>query len=374
MKKIIITGLHSTPAFALIDAIRDKKKDWNIIFVGRKYILDGDQGLSFEYKEAVRKKLKFYNLSTGKLVRNLSLDWFKNILKVFWGFFNSYKILRKEKPDMIISFGGYIAFPISILAFFSGIPVFLHEQTKQIGISNRVLSVIAKKIFISFEDTKKQFPFFVRSKVILSGNPVRAGVLQVRKRPFSFKKNKKVIYITGGSIGSHSLNLHIFNILTDLLKDYILIHQLGSVRKYKDFQKAEELAKKYDKDNQYFIREHFSEDELGFVYKNADLIISRSGANTFFEIIRIKKPAVLVPLPWSAGKEQLKQARILKKAGVAEIFNQNKSSKILLETIKKVFANYNKYKENFAYVSEKYTQKAEEIILSEIDKSIGGPA
>ncbi len=371
MKKVVITGVHSTPAFALIDAIRERKKDWRIVFVGRKYILDGDQGLSLEYKEARRKRLKFYNLSTGKLIRRLSLDWFKNILKIFLGFFNSYKILRREKPDMIISFGGYIAFPISVLAFFSGIPIFLHEQTKQTGLANKILSILAKKIFISFEDTKAQFPPFVRSKVVLSGNPVRAGVLEVRKKPFSFKKTKKVIYITGGSIGSHSLNLHIFNLLPRLLQDYILIHQLGSVRKYKDFEKAEKLAKKYDKDNHYFIREHFSEDELGFVYKKADLIISRSGANTFFEIIRIKKPAVLVPLPWSAGKEQLKQARILKQAGVAEIFNQNKPSADLFKIIKKVFANYNKYKENFAYVSRKYTQKAEETILSEIEKSIG---
>ncbi len=369
MRKYLVTGGHPAPAFAIIDFIRKKEPDAEVVLVGRKYNLDGDQGLSLDYKNALEKGLKFYDLKTGKFIRRLSFDWIKNTIKVLNGVWQSFKIVKTEKPDAVISFGGYIALPIALMALVNQVPVFTHEQTRKAGLSNILIAFFAKKVFVSFKENVNQFPKFLRKKIIVTGNPVRDSVFNIIEKPFEIQKNKQVIYITGGSLGAHSLNKHIFNLLEQLCRSYIVIHQTGSVKKYNDYQKALQFQSvMQQKHYQYYVKEHFTDKEIGYVFSISDIIVSRSGANTFFEIVRLKKPAVLVPLLWSAGREQLLQAQILKSAGCAEIFNQNKSPEKLLELINKVSSNYEIYKSNFSKLSSLYNQNTEEIILKEINQ------
>ncbi|GIW62987.1 MAG: UDP-N-acetylglucosamine--N-acetylmuramyl-(pentapeptide) pyrophosphoryl-undecaprenol N-acetylglucosamine transferase [Patescibacteria group bacterium] len=371
MRKYLITGGHPAPAFAIIDYLKQKDPNSTIILVGRKYNLEGDKGYSLDYKNAVEKKIKFYDLRTGKFIRSLSFDWIKNVFRIIQGFWESYRIIKSEKPDVIISFGGYIALPIALIGFLNRVPIFTHEQTRQAGLSNICIAFFAKKVFVSFYENQKQFPFFLRKKIIVTGNPVRSAVFKIINKPFKINKNKPVIYVTGGSLGAHSLNKHIFNIIDRLCQNYIVIHQTGSVQKYSDYETGLKIQKILNKsDNCYFIKEHFTDNEIGYIYSIADIVVSRSGANTFFEIVRLKKPAVLVPLLWSAGREQILQAEILKSANCAEIFNQNKTSEKLLELINKVAKNYESYKKNFDKLSDIYIQHAEEIIYKEISKSI----
>lgn len=347
--KVLITGGHLSPALALIDELKKIEKI-EIIFIGRKYNLDNEKTLSLEYQLIKKRQIRFYHLTTARFTRIFSLaNLFKNFLNLFKlpiGFCQSFFIILKEKPAIIFSFGGYLALPIALTGYFFGIPIFIHEQTIAPGLTNRFLACLAKKIFIAFPQTKNFFP---KNKVIVTGNPVRKEVFQIIKKPFEIKKDKPVIYITGGSLGSHSINLLIEKILPQLQKKYILIHQVGGVVYYNDFERL----KKYQSST-YFPVKHFFDDEIGYIYHLADLVISRAGANTFFELLCLKKPAILIPLPWSANQEQQKHAQLFKNLGLGEVFDQNNPPEKLLRLIEKMFTNLSFYQKNFDHLPSYY--------------------
>lgn len=364
--KILITGGHVTPALAVIERLKKIKKEREIevVFVGRKYALDEEKTLSFEYKE-LKGRIKFYSLGSGRLTRVVSLRSLFNLLKTPLGFWQGFKIVRKEKPTVILSFGGYIALPIAFSGWWLRIPIYTHEQTRRPGLANRLIGLIAKKVFISFPDTRSYFP---EGRSIVTGNPVRSSALKVIKKPFQISKTDPVVLVMGGSLGSHSINLHIEAILEKLLAKYIVVHQTGGVKKYGDFQRLVKLRNRLSKElqNRYFIKEHFFEDEIGYIYSLSDVVVARAGANTFFELIALNKPAVFIPLPWSANKEQQAQADIFRKAGAGEIFDQSADSSHLLSLIDKVVVNKQRYEEGFKKINHLYKKNAPETILKEI--------
>lgn len=362
MTRVLITGGHLGPALAVTEEIGDKAE---IIFVGRKYAVDREKNLSLEFQEISKKNIRFYNLQTGRLTRLLNKKLLLNILKIPLGFFQSFTILLKEKPDLIISFGGYLAFPVCIAAFILGVPVFTHEQTAKPGLTNRLIGIFAKKIFVTFPETKNFFP---KKKVIISGNPVRKTVLTVIRKPFLIPGNKPVIYFTGGSLGSHSINLLVEKILPTLLEKYVIIQQTGKTSEYNDFprllEQKNKLAEKLK--TNYFLREYFYADEIGYIYANAVLVVGRSGANTVFELIAWNKPAIFIPLPWSANREQAKHAEIMRQAGTAEIFSQAQNPDELTDLIKKVITNIAYYQNNFKKVKLLYKANAAQNIVKTI--------
>jgi len=321
--KILITGGHFTPALALIEELQ---KDYQIVFVGRKNTQDKDN-LSLEYQEITNRKIPFYNLSTGRST--------KNILQVLPGIIQAKKILTQEKPDLVISFGGYLGFPVCFAAMFKKIPFFIHEQTCSPGIANRVTSLFAKKIFVAFSEAANFFP---KTKTIVSGNPLRKEIFQKIKQPFSVNKDQPLIYVTGGSLGAHSINLLIEKILPQLLEKYLVVHQTGNVSEFNDFKRLSRL-----KNKNYFLTQHLKTDEIGNIYALADLVVSRAGANAYFELLALKKPAILIPLPWSAKNEQQKHAKLFKKTGGGEIFNQQDAPEKLKMLIDKMFAQLKNY-------------------------------
>lgn len=362
--KIIITGGHLSPALAVIDEIQKTRNDVEIIFVGRKHAYQ-DRSLTLEYKEISRRGIIFYHLTAGRLTRIISLNSLINFLKTPIGFFQALRIVRNEKPNFILSFGGYIALPVALSAKLLKIRVYSHEQTISPGLANKIIAKFADKIFVSFDESKKFYP---PDKVILTGNPIKNSILKIIKKPFDILKNKPVIYVTGGSLGSHSINTHIQEILKNLLNKYIVIHQTGNVKNYNDFEKLSTYKKNlpYDQKNNYYLVEHFTEEELGYIYSLADLVVGRAGANTFFELIYLKKPAIFIPLPWSANQEQLKQASIFQQAGTGEVFNQFDNSQKLLELIEKLIKNHDSYKKNFNNLTVIYEKNAAKNIVSEI--------
>lgn len=364
--KILITGGHLGTALGVID---EMAKENEIIFIGRKYALDQEKTISLEYLELTKRGIKFYSITTGRLTRLASIRTVINFLKIPTGFVQAYKILKSEKPDIILSFGSYIALPVCLVGYLLRIPIFTHEQTLNPGLTNRIIAKVAKKIFVSFPEAEKNFP---KSKVVLSGNPVRSNLLTIKKKVFNIKKNKPVIYFTGGSLGSHSINNIVEKILNNLVKDYIVIHQTGNIKEYNDFQKLTFLKEKLNnqfKEN-YYLKEHFFEDEIGYIYATCDLVVGRSGANTFFELLALKKPAIFIPLPWSAGKEQLKHAELFFNEGAGEIFNQSDKPENLIILIKKIIANYQSYKINFKNLDKLYKGDAAKIIFKTIKESL----
>ncbi len=354
--KILITGGHITPALAVIEEI-SKRGSIDVVVVGRKYALDHENVESFEYKTLSKRGIKFVNLSAGRLTRTLSVQTLLNFIRFPGGFLKSLAILREEKPDKILSFGGYIALPISLCAYLLHIPVYTHEQTMRAGLTNKIISKVAKKIFVSYEETKKYFP---SNKTVLTGNPIRG--LLIDSTP-EVQSHRPLLYITGGSLGSHSINIHIEHILDELHKTFTVIHQTGNVAEFGDYERLKKRA-----GPTYIVKEHVKEDEIAQIYSKADLVVCRSGANTVSELIVLNKPSVLIPLPWSSNGEQQAQAEFLHQAGVAEIFNQKHESSHLLDRIHEVYTHRKEYSDKFSHLAEekKLIQHAATVIVDQV--------
>lgn len=352
--KILITGGHITPALALIDEL-SKNSDIEIVFVGRQHANSKEKNNTFEFQAIQKLGIKFIDLETGRSSNITSADFFSNMFFFVKGLLNSFKILSSQKPNIIFSFGGYIALPISIMGYLMRIPIYTHEQTLIPGSANRIIAKLSKFVFVAFPESIK---FFDESKTIVVGNPVRKSIF-CPKGKFKIDTKRKIIYITGGSLGAHSINEHIGNILDKLLEKYFIIHQVGNVSEYADFDKFSKI----DNEN-YILKQHFFDSELCDIYDKADLIISRSGANTVFEIISLKKPSIQIPLPWSANGEQQAQANLLQHSGVAEIFDQNETSEKLLFLVDEVLDNLDKYRDGFEKLNNYYKDDAVYRIIS----------
>lgn len=365
--KILITGGHIAPAIAVIDYLQ-KQKSAYIIFVGRKYALDREKTISFEYQIIKKKNIEFVSLFAGRLSRIISFDNLLQLIRIPIGFIQSIFIMTHHTPQVVISFGGYIALPIVFAAWLFHIPVYTHEQTIRPGLANRLIGYFAKNIFCAFEDAVQFFP---KSKTIVSGNPVRDAVFEIRSKPFSFSEKLPVLYICGGSLGSHSINMHIMDILPSILKQFNVIHQTGDTKTYDDFTKLLKFKDGLPQELQqrYMLIKHFFEDEIGYVYSISDLVIGRSGANTVFELIALQKPAILIPLPWSAHQEQLHHATLLKQSLVGEIFFQSQTSQELLSMINRVVGSLPTYKNHFKNLTKLYNKNAVETICQTVFKS-----
>ncbi len=347
--KIVVTGAHFTPAQAVIEEFK-KDPEVELIFIGRKTTPLGVPTL--ESQNLPKLGVKFYPIIAGGLKRFISLGTITSLIKIPIGFIQSFYILSKEKPSVILSFGGYVGVPVVISAWLLSIPVILHEQTLISGLANRISSLFANKIAVSF-DSKY---FFKKEKIVLTGNPIRKELLSVDNKKFHIEKNVTnpeiikiikfaktqklpLVYITGGNQGSHAINLAVDECLEKLTKVTYVIHQTGDSA-FKDYEML--VQKKSDK---YFVKKWFDVSDLAAIYKNVDLVISRAGANTLLELAFFQLPALVVPIPYLSGDEQNKNAKFFQSKGLVEILSQEKlSAKTLLENITSMLKNIHSLK------------------------------
>lgn len=368
--KVLVTGGHPAPALAVVDYARENEKysQLEFIFVGRQYNNSRENSLSYEYQEIKKRNIPFYYLETGRLTRMVSLGTLRNVLMIPMGFYRALQFLQETKPDRILTFGGYIALPVAIMGWLAGIPVYLHEQTIHPGLATKWIARAAKTVFISFPEAKQYLP---AQKTVLTGNTVRKAVFEIRSIPFEIPSDTPVIYITGGSLGSHSVNVHIETNLNTLLSSYTLVHQTGNVQEFNDYERLSQLRESLPEElkKRYFVREHFSADEIGYVYSKSDLVIGRSGANTVFELIALQKPSILVPLPWSAHDEQRLQAQMMEKNGVSKVFEQDQDSATLITLIGEMLNNRDGIKEKFSNLAHLYNPHAEDMVLEAVLKN-----
>ncbi len=347
MKKVFIagggTGGHFYPALSLSEALH--KKGFSIFYIGTKNGIEGKKDfphgekILFDTKGVRGKSLKGKVISTAKLLYTT--------LKV-------KKILKKEKPDFAICFGGYASLPLGLASFLEGIPLYIHEQNSVPSYTNKVLSYIAKKIFITFEYSKKYFP---KEKTFLTGFPVR-NILKKRlstskeeaRRLLGIPQEKKVVLIFGGSQGAKKLT-EVGESLAEKEKQLFFIIITG---------KNSRLNKKLPniKNFEYF-------EDMGLLYKASDIVISRSGAGTVSELILFGKPAVFVPYPYAASNHQYFNVKWLENEGLAHIVEEkNLDEKILREKIKDFFSKDLSQMED--RIKSFAIKNAEEIILKEI--------
>src|SRR3990167_5082544 len=156
--KILVTGAHFTTAVAVIEELknlpagRQEQKDIDIVYVGRKTTREGDSSHSVESQVLPQLGVKFISIITGRLQRAFTIYTFSSLLKIPIGFLQSFFILLKEKPDVILSFGGYVAVPLVIAGWLLSIPIIIHEQTLVSGLANTISSFFADKVAVSFEN------------------------------------------------------------------------------------------------------------------------------------------------------------------------------------------------------------------------------
>lgn len=355
--KILITGAHFTPALATIEELK-KIEGIEVVYVGRKTTQEGDDAPSVESKVLPPKGIKFIPLVTGRLQRSFTIYTIPSLLKIPIGLIQSLLIVLLEKPDVVLSFGGYVAVPIVFISWLFSVPIIIHEQTLVSGLANKISSWLADKIAISFPG------IFVNEKVILTGNPIREIV--TRTKP---KKETTVptVLITGGNQGSHVINLAVEQCLKRLTKIADVIHVTGDNR-FKDYERL-----KSNKINNYTVCKWIDKD-WGDVLLQADCVVSRAGINTLTELAFLGKPALVIPIPYLYQDEQNKNAKYFKNLGLVKILPQAQlASGTLFQEIKDMLNNLPVLKEKakkakLAVVADAAKRLALETILLYVEK------
>ena len=316
--RIAIIGGHLSPALSVIDAL---PKDNDVIFIGRKQVLEGDKAISLEEKVITEKGIPFYPITTGRLQRRITRHTLFSLLKLPVGVQQALSLLKKTSPDIVLSFGSYVSLPVVFASFLRSIPIVIHEQTLEAGLANRIAARFATKICISWESSRRFFP---AEKTVLTGNPIRKFQISNYKYPMS-NGRKKLIYVTGGSLGSHAINLLIDGCIERLLDEHLIYHQTGDAREFNDFERLENRKKQLSelKQSRYTLTKFVSADDIGVLLKQADLVVGRSGINTVSELLYFEKSAILIPLPFSQRKEQKKNALFLERIGLAKVVEQD---------------------------------------------------
>ncbi len=362
IKKILITGGHHTSALPVIELLR-VENNVSILWVGHKHSTVRDKNETLEYKEITALGIPFKNLMAGKFYRSYNIY---NLFKIPMGFFHAFFILLREKPDSILSFGGYLAVPVVFMGWLLGIPSYTHEQTVVAGYANKFISKFAKKIFISWQQSESHFP---KDKVIYAGLPLRDEIFNVSSNNFNFSNNLPTIYITAGKTGSHKINNVIEESLSELLKFTNIIHQTGDHSQFKDYERISLLYSKISNNSsgEYIYRKFVLKGEIGEAYSKSTLIVGRAGAHTSAEILSLEKPALLIPISWVSHNEQLENAKVVRDSGLAEILEEKDiSSSVFIEKIQTMLNNIDNYKISPEARIEK--KNSARIIVNEIFK------
>jgi UDP-N-acetylglucosamine--N-acetylmuramyl-(pentapeptide) pyrophosphoryl-undecaprenol N-acetylglucosamine transferase len=320
---ILISGGHLTPALATIEYFRRNYSNIRIVFVGREYSQEKEEQLAREREICEELGIPFYAIDAPKVHR---AAWWRNIEEIpKWipALYDSYKMLREEKVDLFLSFGGYVAVPVATIAKLLRKKVVTHEQTTSSGLANKLIAFIADKVAISHEESLRLFP---QQKTIITGNPLREKMLREYKRQPSWipKDRKPLLYITGGSQGSQVINNSVAQKLNELTEKFTVVHACGQSTNHRYIRFLEEEQAKLPAKQQahYVVREWIEEQDLSWILQNAVLAISRSGANTTLEFTLHALPAIFIPLPFAHNDEQTKNAERLVDAGAALLLEQ----------------------------------------------------
>lgn len=243
--------------------------------------------------------IKFYPIPCGKFDRRFLPNTIFGVPKTIIGLFRSYIILKKIKPNIVISFGGYVSVPVIINCWLQQILSITHEQTLTNSLTTRINSLFVNKIALSFNN-QKQIDQLPKNKTVITGNLLRFELFKktnITNPNFRFPNQQQpLIYITAGNQGSHTINMIIKKILP-FLKNYNIIHQTGN----NDLSFFKPLIKKY---SNYIPSDYFSTPDYGWIIQHADIFISRAGANTCQEIVNFNKKSILIPLLKSQQNEQ----------------------------------------------------------------------
>lgn len=323
MKRIVLTGGgtagHVTPNIALIPRLQELGYD--IHYIGSYN--------GIEKKLIEEMHIPYYGISSGKLRRYFDLKNFTDPFRVVKGYAEARSIMKKLKPNIIFSKGGFVAVPVVLAAHHKHIPVICHESDMTPGLANKLALPFATKICCNFPETLKYLP---ADKAVLTGSPIRQelrlGNAAKAKKFCGFTSDKPVLMVIGGSLGSANVNAAIRGILPQLLEKYQIIHLCGK-------DKLDESLV----GTPGYVQYEYIKEELADMFALSDVVVSRAGANAICELLDLRKPALLIPLGSNASRgDQILNAESFKSQGFCEVLTEDVlTSELLLETVNKLY-------------------------------------
>jgi UDP-N-acetylglucosamine--N-acetylmuramyl-(pentapeptide) pyrophosphoryl-undecaprenol N-acetylglucosamine transferase len=366
--KIVITGGHHSSALPVIKELRNQQPDVELLWFGHRYTQKGNTRDTLEYKEITSLNIPFFELKAGKFYKTYDP---LRLAKIPYGFFQALYLLIKTRPQMIMSFGGYLAVPTVLAGWLLGIPSITHEQTVVAGYANKLISRFAKKILVSWPASLE---FFDNEKTVVTGLPLREEIFEKRSNSFEANNSLPYIYITAGKTGSHKLNEIVQDSLPTLLEFCNVIHQCGDHSMYKDINSLREayaeLTKAFEKTpGSYFVREFVLADEIGEAFSRANLVISRAGAHTVMELLHLNKPALLIPIPWVSHNEQFKNAQVAVTSKLGKLLEEKDlTSKVLTQEVQQMIGELKSYTLSSEEAHKYSNNNAAKLIVEEILK------
>jgi len=359
--RIAITGGHFSPAHSVIKKLN---KNDNIIVIGRRFAFEGDANETYEYQVCKKEGIASAEINAGRLQRKLTAHSIPAALKFPKGIYDAIKILKDFNPDVVVTFGGYVGLPVALAASILKIPVVLHEQTQNAGLSGKLIAKVASVICVSFDTSLKHFK---NKNVLLTGNPIREEIL--KSKNLKPQTSKPIVYITGGSTGSHAINNVVYEILPELLQEFIVIHQTGNSKETKDFERFEGFHDMLDSKirKNYILSEFFTPDEVASFMGKATLVVSRSGINTVLELMSMGTVSLFIPLPIGQKNEQLENARLFANTGLGEyILQKDLTPNLLLSKMRAMIKEQKKYHKNVTNAQKYVHYDAAEKIVEQI--------
>ena len=347
------TGGHIYPALAIINKMKEKVKDLDVLYIGTHNRMEKElipkRGIKYE-------EIEIYGFSKS----NIKLD-IKNVNCIRKAIKKCVKIMREFQPDIVLGIGGYVTFPVIVAAHRLGIKTFLHEQISLPGKTNLYLQKYADLIGVSFKESASYFKK-CKGEVFFSGNPCGENALSLEpmsKKDLGLSQNKKLIVVVAGSLGSATVNSKMQEFLMNSEdKDYEVLYITGKSH-YDEFIKNKKFPKNV-KVLPYL-------DNLAALLKNTDLLITRAGASTMSEVLSLNLPAIFIPSPYVANNHQYYNALEIKNNNAGELIEEKElTSEKLDNMIKKVLYDeklYIKMKNNLKNMS---IDNSSEIICEKI--------
>jgi UDP-N-acetylglucosamine--N-acetylmuramyl-(pentapeptide) pyrophosphoryl-undecaprenol N-acetylglucosamine transferase len=363
-KNIIIagggTGGHIFPAIAIANAIKKMEPATDILFVGAKGKMEMEKVPQAGYKI---EGLDIAGFNRSSLIKNIGLPF-----KLVRSFLQVRGIFKKFRPDAVVGVGGYSSFPVLRSAQARNIPSFIHESNSFAGKSNILLGKKATKVFVATDGMQKFFP---PEKIVVTGNPVRPGIVNVSSidknealQFFGLRPGKKTLLIVGGSLGAQSINAAISKGMEELKNAGLqLIWQTGKTNAAKWREQTAGQPTVWVND---FIT------QMEMAYAAADMVISRAGAMAIAELCVVKKPVLFVPYPFAAEDHQTVNAMNLVEKHAALMVRDNEAIDKVVPAIIELALDENKQSELKNNISRYAVVDADEIIAREVFRSIAG--
>ena len=307
MKRIVLTGGgtagHVTPHLSLIPRLR--QEGYDIHYIGT------EKGIEHEMIAQI-PDVTYHAVKSGKLRRYFSLQNFTDPFRVVAGAFQSMHLMRKLKPDVLFSKGGFVSVPVVIGAWLCRVPAVCHESDLTPGLANRICARFATKVATTFPECAKA----LGAKGVHTGTPLRPELFQGSRAAglamAGFDGRKPVLLMTGGSLGAQSVNKCLRESLPELLPHMDVLHLCGKGNL------DESLA-----GLKGYCQKEFLSGEMPDALAVADLVLSRAGSNTLSELLALHKPMLLVPYPLSASRgDQIENAKSYERQGLARVLMQ----------------------------------------------------